>query len=619
MRQSEQVAEIEDIIRDYSQEVDHQDAEGEDYDEGDPNDVDAQDNGEGEQNYNDDHYYDQEQDDAGEKDHDEGEIDEDQLHLQETNSYENQDKDNNDDIDQDEEEDQIVHQIDAGRIDDNNANLQHPNPLHKSNHGSNLYQQYLQEKNAEAIKASDVQNKFINPLNELPNPDGRQIDTPSNDPSKANNQSFTSVPNQALPMLEEANDSKIYSSPMNKSYETREIRAKIFQERYDDFEKNQTTYVPPARSQQNSLRDQDLEAQLLQLQSQSLIKNQNSERRIYELQQELQKERSETQYKIGFLLRQKQEAEGKMYQQQETIRKYAHAVEQMQRESESEKQMLNQNSYIIDQYKAREEELRNQLESADYKLSETESDMLIHSDELISLRTENENLQIDLKSLVKIEQALRTELNSSYQKMASMEQYIQQFNAKMIEMQQQLSESMNENENMKQDLMQFHKTIEMGSKENYGLKQEVQALREELLKKHQDNNQSTSSLADKDNEIFTLKAELARTKALVATKTTTNEGLSVDHLLTQNSDSFASDYLRNMHMKAQEERSNFFNEYPPAETNNKPNQFGYTSQSSYPTNQNLSSIQFLLQDPNEKVKKVGPKPTTGFPSGSLYK
>lgn len=615
MRQTEQVAEIEDIIRDYSEEVVQQDAEGEDYDDNEHDHDDAQDNGEGEQNYNDDHYHDEEQDDAGEQDHGEGEINEDQ---QETNSYEHQEKDNND-IDKNEEEAQIVHQIDTGRIDDKSADLQHPNPLHKSNNGSNLYQQYLLEKNAEASKALDAQNKFINPLNELPNSDSRLVDAPPNDSPKDTNQSFTSVPSQPLPMLEETNDSKIYSSPLNKSYETREIRARVFQERYDDFEKSHTPYVPPARPLQSNPKDQDFEAQLLQLQSQTLIKNQSSERKIYELQQELQKERSETQYKIGFLLRQKQEAEGKMYQQQETIRKYAHAIEQMQRESEAEKQILNKNLYIIEQYKAREEELRNQLESADYKLSETESDMLMHSDELNNLRTENENLQIDLKSLVKIEQALRTELNSSYQKMASMEQYIQQFNAKMIEMQQQLSESMNENENMKQDLMQFHKTIEMGSKENYGLKQEVQALREELLKKHQDNNLSTSSLADKDNEIFTLKAELARTKALLSTQSASNEALSVDHLLTQNSDSFASDYLRNMHMKAQEERSNFFNEYPPAGTNNKPNPFGYSGQSSYPTNQNLSSIQFVLQDPNEKVKKGGSKPTPGFPSGSLYK
>jgi chromosome segregation ATPase len=308
-----------------------------------------------------------------------------------------------------------------------------------------------------------------------------------------------------------------------------------------------------------------------------------------------------------------------MYQQQETLRKYAQAMEQMQRESQSDKQMLNDNAVIVEQFKAREEELGNQLENINYKLSETGMNKRLHAEELMILRSENENLQIDLKSLVNIEQALRTELNSSYQKLSSMDQYIQQFNPKINEMQQQLSESMNENENMKQDLMQFHKTIEMGSKENLGLKQEIHTLREDLLRKHQDNNQSATYLADKENEIFALKAELARAKVLLSTQGNNGgDPLSVDLLLKQNSDSFASDYLRNMHMKAQEDRNNMFSESSPANKSNKPNQFGYTSQSSYPVNQNFSSIQFALSDSNEAEKKGGPKNFKGLPSNQHY-
>ena len=125
------------------------------------------------------------------------------------------------------------------------------------------------------------------------------------------------------------------------------------------------------------------------------------------MQQLLQKERSENQYKIGYLLRQKQEAEAKVYQQQQMIQKYSHALEQLQKDSQNEKQKLNDTGATIYQHKMIEEDLRNQLDALQFKYTETENKLRTQSEEAAMIKNENENLQLDLKSLLDIEQTLR--------------------------------------------------------------------------------------------------------------------------------------------------------------------------------------------------------------------
>jgi chromosome segregation ATPase len=365
-----------------------------------------------------------------------------------------------------------------------------------------------------------------------------------------------------------------------------------------------------------------------------------------EVQNELQKERSESQYKIGFLLRQKQEMEARIFQQQDAMKKYSQTLEQMQRESQAEKtQMMTTSSSALQQSKIREEDLQAQLEQSNFKANQLEQSLRSQGEELTAVKTENENLQIDLKSLVNIEQALRQELNQSFQKMAAMDDYIQKINSKMMEDQQKLNDALNENENMKQDLLQFHKTIEMGSRENESLKQEVQMLRDELLKKHQDNNQNATSLADKDNEIFSLKAELARTKALLSTqapkdqyeKYSNSKSSNLDMLLKQNSDSFASDYLNSMRGQHKEQDMpqnqfskpayNSFDETPIGgaqqnKTQSTYDKFGYKppamNQFQRPT-QEYQGLKSALPEPGPEKPKKGPKTTQGLPPNSQYK
>ena len=385
---------------------------------------------------------------------------------------------------------------------------------------------------------------------------------------------------------------------------------------------------------------------LTQKLKENLSAREQAEKNWIDMQQLLQKERSENQYKIGYLLRQKQEAEAKVYQQQQMIQKYSHALEQLQKDSQNEKQKLNDTGATIYQHKMIEEDLRNQLDALQFKYTETENKLRTQSEEAAMIKNENENLQLDLKSLLDIEQTLRNAWVNS--------------NQKVMEVQKRLSESMNENENMKQDLMQFSKAVEIGSRENESLKSEIQMLKDELLRKHHDNNQSVTSLADKDNEIFTLRAELQRTKAMLSVKQQPSDhgsefnpsASSLDMLLKQNSDSFASEYIQKLGMKSNKEDTNAksplnFDEIPiggkpgmsqPQSTYEK---FGYKGP---PTNQNQPNLMkgglmgqddnyqrstsfsynkgriqsALPEAPPEKVSK-GPRTTQGLPPNSQYK
>jgi hypothetical protein len=176
-----------------------------------------------------------EQNDIGEQNNDVEEIDDieeiDELQhkIEEIDIDDDQDQ-QYDDIDQNELKD---HHIDT---DDNNVNPQHPNPLHKSNYGSQ-YEQYLQKNNAEAYEPTDAQNNYINPLHDIPNPDDQRDNVQHSSNSKLENQSFISVPNQSLPLLEETHDGKVLSTPLNESYEIKQDRLKFFLEENDNFEK----------------------------------------------------------------------------------------------------------------------------------------------------------------------------------------------------------------------------------------------------------------------------------------------------------------------------------------------------------------------------------------------
>jgi hypothetical protein len=266
-----------------------------------------------------------------------------------------------------------------------------------------------------------------------------------------------------------------------------------------------------------------------------------SEQKILEYQKEVEQDRSMQQHKINYLLQTKQELETKCYQQQEMIRKYAEALDQMQRASHSEHEMLSSSTTTIHQHKLREEELIGQIGNLKGELLEMERQSREQNEEFQNVKQENENLQLDLKTLVSIEAALRNELNAIFQKSCAMEDYIQKANVKLVEDHQKLSEFYSENESLKQSFSQLQKSLEMQAMEIESKQEEVVMLKEELMKKYKDGNMSATSLADKENEIFRLKTELARVK----TGGKVGEDRSnLDMLLKQNSDSFAREYLK---------------------------------------------------------------------------
>lgn len=301
------------------------------------------------------------------------------------------------------------------------------------------------------------------------------------------------------------------------------------------------------------------EAEMQRIIDGAIAERNQLDRIAWELKGQLDAERATSHHKIGFLLREKQEAENKLYQQQEVIAKYAKIIEQLHADSKMDKEKLNSTSSTFHQFKMLEDDLRGQIEALQFKLRESDAALRSQNEEIYTLQTENQNLQTDLKSLISIEQALRSELANFHQKYMMVEDQVQQLKATIIEDRRAFSETLSENENMKQDLMRYHKTVELGMRENEELKMEIAMLKDELMNRLEANNQNANSLADKDQEIYNLTTELARVKAMVnnqkAREPVDSQPFkppsSLESLLRQNSDSFATDYLRSLAYKGQ--------------------------------------------------------------------
>lgn len=82
-------------------------------------------------------------------------------------------------------------------------------------------------------------------------------------------------------------------------------------------------------------------------------------------------------------------------------------------------------------------------------------------------------------------------------------------------------------------------------------------IRNELLKKHQEDSLNENSLVEKEQEIYNLRDEVARLKSMISSqklisaseaKPSAKSDTSLEMLL-RNSDSFANDYLRNLNLK----------------------------------------------------------------------
>lgn len=221
--------------------------------------------------------------------------------------------------------------------------------------------------------------------------------------------------------------------------------------------------------------------------------------------------------------------------------------------------MLNSSSATFHQMKIIEEDLRNQVEGFQFKLRENENILRSQAEEIYNVQIENQNLQTDLKSLISIEQALRNELTNLHQKFVITEEQNQQLRTAIMEDRRAFSDTINENENMKQDLIRFHKTIELGLRENEELKKEVAFLKDELMNRLDINNQNASSIADKDQEIYSLSNEIARLKSIINSQKSGASAESqpfkppstLEMLLNKNTDSFAADYLRSYAYRSQ--------------------------------------------------------------------
>jgi len=353
----------------------------------------------------------------------------------------------------------------------------------------------------------------------------------------------------------------------------------------------------------------DLYAQIHNLKNQNMALHQHLqnmqmgyqrvEQQAVSFQQELENERNTNQQKINYLLNAKQEAEENVFKHQEMIQKYATALENLQMHTQNDKDMLNNSSSVLQQQRMREEELLNQIEALSYKLNDAQNINNEQSRQIHTFQIENENLQSDLRGLVNLEQTLRTELNNSFQKISI--------------------------------INELH--LE-GQHQNSNLNQELAVLREELLKKHQDNNQNATILAEKDNEIFSLKAELARTNALISTQRETQEEpksnpnkTNLDMLLKQNSENFASEYLRGIQNRVAPEENSLFKTSTPAaqstvtSTNsNIYEKFGFTgSQAAGMKNKEYKPSTSALPEEGPIAGKNGPKTTQGLPPNSSYK
>ena len=291
----------------------------------------------------------------------------------------------------------------------------------------------------------------------------------------------------------------------------------------------------------------------------TIIERNHLDNAALELKSNLDNERAHSQYKITYLLKDKQEAENRIYQQQETIGKYAKVIEQLQSDSKNDREMLHSSSATFHQMKIIEDDLRNQVENLQYKVREDENTIRCQSEDMYSMQQENQNLQNDLKSLISIEQALRIEISNLHQKYILIEEQNQQLRTAIVEDRRAFSETLNENENMKQDLVRFHKTIELGMRENEDMKKEIIILKDELMNRLDINNQSASAIANKDQEIYGLSKEIARLKSILNSQKSGGPSdpqpfkppSTLDMLLNKNTDSFAADYLRSFGYRGQ--------------------------------------------------------------------
>ena len=184
--------------------------------------------------------------------------------------------------------------------------------------------------------------------------------------------------------------------------------------------------------------------------------------------------------------------------------------------------------------------------------------------------------------------------------------------------------------------MQCHNTIELGSKENIGLKNEISMLRSELMKKYETDNQSASSISEKEREIYALKDELSKLKSAIPNQNITmtrdkpsvaKPGTSLEMLLN-NSDSFATDYLYNLNLKSQAKNlpENYQYQAPlPKQFLNQQN-MGLKSNATQdlvnggmPTGLAYSGIESTLHETKKEPKGKGPRTVQGLPPNSQYK
>ena len=184
-------------------------------------------------------------------------------------------------------------------------------------------------------------------------------------------------------------------------------------------------------------------------------------------------------------------------------------------------------------------------------------------------------------------------------------------------------------------LMQCHNTIELGSKENMDLKNEISMLRNELMKKYETDNQSASSISEKEREIYALKEEIAKLKSGIPVQNMTmthdkpsvaKPGTSLEMLLN-NSDSFATDYLYNLNMKPPTSNlpENYQFQAPlPNQYLNQQN-MGLNSNpkqdmsNAMPTGSGYTGIESALPEAKKEPKTKGPRTMQGLPPNSQYK
>lgn len=191
---------------------------------------------------------------------------------------------------------------------------------------------------------------------------------------------------------------------------------------------------------------------------------------INDMKGKMDAERSASHHKLTYLMREKQDAHDRIQQYEDAISKYARMIEQMQMNMKMDKDKIITNHETFKQQKMIEDELRIHIEAIQYKLRESDASLRSQTEEIYNIKAENQNLKADLKSLISIEQALRAELAKVGQKSLILEDQAQQMIDKITEDHHRMQEIIEENENLRRNLIQYHKVVEAGSNENHELK-----------------------------------------------------------------------------------------------------------------------------------------------------